>query len=166
VSAPNPGDIGLVAIKGRVGFGIRVGQWLNGDGFANYQHAFVHVGRGQVAEAMPNGARIASLSQYDDCPLVWLRCPPELGQAVADAARGMEGVKYSFADYLALALRRARIPTPRLRKYIEGSERMICSQMCDRAAYLGGWKLFDDGRWFGYVTPGSLYGLAMAQQRA
>jgi hypothetical protein len=160
---PNPGDIGLVAIKGRVGLAIRFGQWLNGSGLIRYEHAFVYVGDGQVIEAEPEGARLALLNQYDGCPLMWLRCPPQYGEAVAAAARAMRGVPYSFADYGALALHRLHIPAPHLRAYIETSKRDICSQLCDQAAMMGGWKLFDDGRWCGFVAPGDLYRLAGQQ---
>lgn len=155
-----PGDIGLVAIKGRVGLIIRIGQWLNGSGLIRYEHAFVHVGDGQVVEAMPEGARLAPLSQYDTEPVVWLHCPHPYGEAVAAAARTYVGVPYSFADYAAIAAHRLHIPAPHLRRYIDTSGHMICSQLCDRAAERGGWHLFDDGRWHGYVSPGDLYALA------
>ncbi len=161
---PRPGDIGLVAIRGRVGAAIRLGQWLVGDGWSNYQHSFVMSGPGSVVEAMPDGARVAPLDQYEGRPIAWLRCPPELGPAVAQAALGFIGVPYSFADYAAIALHRVRIPTPKLRAYIEMSKRMICSQLCDRAAEIGGWHLFVDKRWNGYVTPGSLHRLYLRQE--
>ena len=166
MNGPNLGDIGLVDIRGRVGTAIRVGQWMVGDGWSRYQHAFVYVGDGHVVEAMPQGARRASLDQYVGRDVGWLRCPTQLGAAVAEAAIGFIGVPYSFVDYGAIALRRFRIPTPRLRAYVETSRRLICSQLCDRAAEIGGWKLFDDGRWHGYVTPGSLHSLYRAQQSA
>lgn len=154
------GDIGLVAIRGRVGQAIRLGQWALGDGYADFEHAFVQIGADQIVEAEPYGARLAPLSQYDGRAIVWLHCPDQYRPMVAAAARGMIGVPYSFLDYGALALHRLRIPAPHLRSYIESSGHMICSQLCDRAAELGGWHLFDDGRWHGYVTPSSLYALA------
>lgn len=165
MSAPNPGDIGLVAIRGRVGAAIRFGQWLVGDGYDHYEHAFVYVGNGEIVQAMPRGAERATVPTMSG-PVVYLRCPTELGPAVAEAAVGFIGVPYSFVDYAAIALHRVRIPTPRLRAYIESSRRLICSALCDRAAEIGGWKLFDDGRWHGHVTPGDLYRLYAAQQRA
>jgi hypothetical protein len=161
---PNPGDIGLVAIRGRVGAAIRLGQWLVGDGFDHYEHAFVYIGGGEIVEAMPNGARRSTVPTTSG-PVVYLRCPPALGPAVAQAALGFIGVPYSFVDYAAIALHRFRIPTPRLRRYIESSKRLICSAMCDRAAHIGGWKIFDDGRWFGHVTPGDLYRVYAAQNK-
>jgi hypothetical protein len=165
--SPNPGDIGLVAIRGRVGAGIRLGQWLCGDGYADFEHAFVHVGDGEIVEAMPHGALLSKLSRYDDraveTGLAWLRCPREYGTEVARAAREMVGVPYSFLDYGAIALHRFRVPAPHLRAYIEASGHQICSQLCDRAAERGGWHLFNDKRWHGYVTPGSLYQLSLTQ---
>lgn len=157
---PGPGDIGLTTIKGDVGFLIRVGQWLLGEGFVNLEHAFVYVGNGCIVEAEPGGARMAEIDEYDARTVVWIRCPDEHRQAVADAARELVGTPYSFVDYVALALHRFRIPAPGLRKFIESSGHLICSALADRAAFLGCWTLFSDGRWFGYVTPASLNTLA------
>lgn len=155
------GDIGLVAIEGRIGAGIRVGQWLVGDGYAHYEHAFVRISETEVVEAEPGGARLGWLSKYTPSEVVWLRCPEQFRLKVVTTAINMIGVPYSFLDYLAIALHRVRIPAPHLRQSIEDSGHMICSQLCDRAAELGGWHLFDDGRWHGYVTPGDLYQLSI-----
>lgn len=148
---------------------IRLGQWLAGDGFHDYHHAFVvlgpegNTGMTKIVEAMPGGARMADVYQYGDEP-VYLRCPPEYREDVAMAAISFLGVPYSAADYFALALHRFRIPTPHLRRRIETSKKMICSQLADAAAARGGWHLFDDGRWPGYVTPGDLYKVYRAQK--
>jgi hypothetical protein len=163
MSAPNPGDIGLVAIRGRAGRAIRFGQWLVGDGWSDYQHAFVYIGGGEVIEAMPDGARRAAVPTMAG-PVAYLRCPEQYGRAVAEAAIGFIDVPYSFTDYLAIALHRVRIPAPHLRAYIETSRRLICSQLCDRAAEIGGWHLFQDRRWHGHVTPGALYRLYEQQE--
>lgn len=174
---PRPGDVGLTSISGRVGRLIRFGQWLNGDGWHGYQHAFVVVdgledvhtafaeqdGVGLV-EAMPGGAVLDRLDSYNGYDVAYLRCPDEYRQAVAAAAKGLLGTPYSFADYLSLALRRMHIPAPHLRAYIRSSGHLICSQLCDRAAEMGGWHLWDDGRWEGDVTPGDLYQLYREQQ--
>jgi hypothetical protein len=159
---PQPGDIGLVAIKGGVGSLIRVGQWLNGDGYRNYEHAFVYVGDGDLVEAEPDGARLAPLSEYDAAGVLWLPCLEQYRTAVADAARSLIGTPYSALDYFALAAHRLRIPVPGLCEYISSTGHMICSQLADEAARRGGWHLFADGRWPGYVTPGALVGLAKA----
>jgi hypothetical protein len=166
---PRPGDIGLTSISGRVGRMIRFGQWLNGDGWHGYQHAFVVVdevfaSRPQtIVEAEPDGARAASLSTYDGRDVVYLRCPDEYRDEVAHQATTLLGTPYSFADYASLAARRLHIPAPQLRAYIRSSGHLICSQLADRAALRGGWHLFSDGRWEGDVTPGDLYQLARKQ---
>jgi hypothetical protein len=174
---PQSGDIGLVRMNGMVGPLIRIGQWLNGDGFHDLEHAFVHVGNGDIIEAMPGGALLSPLSRYDGQSVLWLKCPREHGAAVADAARTFgpqfdangdlvrKGVPYSAADYGALALHRFHIHTPLLKRYVERSKSMICSQLADRAAELGGWHIFDDGRWAGDVTPGDLAYVALRQIR-
>lgn len=163
MDAPPLGSIGLTQIHGGVGRLVRLGQWLNGQGFANYEHAFTYVGDGMIVEAEPGGARTALLAEYDTDAVVWLACPTEYCVAVARAARSLVGTGYSAADYFALAAHRVHLPIPGLRAYIRRSTRLICSQLCDRAANLGGWALFDDGRWDGYVTPASIYQLYLAQ---
>jgi hypothetical protein len=154
---PQPGDIGLTQIQGRVGRAIKIGQWLNGDGYVNYQHAFLVIQGNGLVEAEPKGARYGSIFDYADRDVKYLRCPDECREAVANAATSFIGIGYSYADYLALALHRFGIDTPKLQKYIQSSGHMICSQMADYGAFLGNWHLFDDNRWFGDVTPGDLY---------
>lgn len=166
---PQPGDIGLTVITGW-GRLIRLGQWLNGDGFADYEHAFVvteYDPRGDsgpmIVEAMPGGARHVRNWHPAD-RTVYLRCPAEYREAVAASARGFVGVPYSVADYFALAAHRLHIPAPHLKRYVRDSKSMICSQLADAAAAEGGWHLFEDGRWPGDVTPGDLYRLYVAQR--
>lgn len=156
---PNLGSIGLVPMQGTVGKLIRLGQWLNGDGFANYQHAFVYVGNGEIIEAMPGGALLSPLDKYDPDSIAWLQCPTEFGAAVALAARRLEDVPYSFADYFAIAAHRFHLPLPLLEVYVSSTKHMICSQLADHAAAEGGWHLFADGRWEGFVTPLDIYEL-------
>lgn len=169
---PQSGDIGIVTMPGAVGKIIRIAQWLNGGGFHNYEHAFVVVGPddpalndgSMIVEAMPGGALLSALSRYDGLGAVYLRCPDHLRADVTAATIALEGVPYSFLDYLALAAHRMHIPVPGLRSYIYTSRHAICSQLADRAADNGGWHLFDDGRWEGYVTPADLYRLYTVQQ--
>lgn len=161
MSDPLPGDFGLVKMGGEAGRLIRIGQWLNGDGFADYEHAFIYAGDGQIVEAEPGGAKCVPL-HYDG--VLWstgiprqLRPFGDQRAAIVKAARGYTGTPYSFADYLALAAHRLHIPAPGLREYIASSGHMICSQLVDQCYQDAGVHLFDDGRWPGYVTPGSLY---------
>jgi hypothetical protein len=163
---PMPGDIGLTQISGSVGKAIRVGQWLDGDGYADYEHAFVYTGAGRIVEAEPGGALDSLLSRYDPARIAWLRCPARNRVAVAEAAKAYVGVPYSFLDYAAVGMHRLHIPAPGLRSYIESTGHLICSQLVDRAAMDGGWHLFTDSRWCGYVTPGDLWGLYHRQVQA
>lgn len=159
--SPKPGDIGITRISGAGGLAIRFGQWLNGDGFKDREHAFVvseirDDGSIWIVEAMPGGAQHIHNWHADD-ETDYLRCPDQFRNAVATAARGYVKVPYSFADYGALALHRFHIPAPHLETFIKDSHHMICSQLADQAADDGGWHLFSDGRWAGDVTPGDLY---------
>lgn len=165
--APGLGDIGVTTIHGPVGRLISLGEWLLGDGFTPYDHAFVHVGDGWIIEAEPgpDGARLAQLAEYNDRPILWLRCPDQYRAAVAHSARLLQGTRYSAADYFAIAAHRLHLPLPGLRDYVAASGHAICSQLADRAAALGGWHLFRDGRWEGYVTPADLAKLSEQQAR-
>jgi hypothetical protein len=167
-----PGDIFLVPMPGRGGRAIRVAQWLAGDGRTKYQHAGVVVGQAdgfqgtRTVEAYPGGAILGRLDRFVPETIVWLRCPPAYRDTVAAAALSFRGTQYSAAEYTALSLHRFGIPAPHLRKYIESSRRMICSQLADRAAEIGGWHIFEDGRWHGYVTPNDLGKAAALQSPA
>jgi len=159
-SVPEPGDIGLTSITGPVGRLIKFGQWLNGDGFGAYQHAFIVLPGERLIEAMPGGADVAPLSKYNDRHVLYVCLPdltPAQRKAICDSALKYKGVPYSFLDYLALAMHRFRIPWPRLRHYIESTGHQICSQLADRAHLDAGQVLFRDKRWAGYVTPMAIH---------
>jgi hypothetical protein len=150
---PRPGDFGLTRITGYVGTLIRIGQWLNGDGWRDYQHAFIVVGDTRVIEAQPGGARYNSLSAYPDAAYSSWPLTAEQRARIVWTAVDMKGTPYSALDYFALALRRFHIPAPWLRRYIESSKHDICSQLVDACYQAAGVQLFTDGRWNGYVTP-------------
>lgn len=150
---PGLGDIGVTQIRGDVGFLIRLGQLLNGSGWANFEHAFCYVGNGQIVEAEPGGARAAELDEYDARTIVWVRCPDERRTAVAAAARGLIGTPYSIADYIAIAARRFHIPG--LRHIALRTSSMICSTLAVIAARRGGWPLLMPQP-AGYVVPDDL----------
>ena len=159
---PRPGSIGLTSIDGPVGWGIRAGQWLNGDGFGQYEHAFIVLPDQQLIEAQPGGARVEPLSKYDRRDVVFV-APAGLtdGQRVliCEQAQQMAGVDYSFLDYAAIALHRVRVPAPGLRRFIASTRHEICSALCDEAYRRAGVHLFTDQRWSGYVTPADLANL-------
>jgi cell wall-associated NlpC family hydrolase len=146
---------------GSVGRLIRIGQWLNGDGFADFEHAFVYVGDGEVVEAEPGGTVLAPLTDFDGRPILWstghITLDDEQRHAVVAAARGYLGVPYSVADYLALAMHRFHLPVSALIKdYVADTRHMICSQLVDQCYRDAGVQLFTDTRWPGYVTPADL----------
>ncbi|WP_431679392.1 hypothetical protein [Kitasatospora sp. KL5] len=154
-------------MDGHVGRLIRVGQWLNGDGFADYEHAFVYVGGGELVEAQPGGAELRPLSVYDRRSALWSSGRYDLTDAqraaIVAAARGYVGVGYSVADYFALAAHRFRLPVgPLIKNYVASSRHMICSQLVDQCYLDAGVHLFSDGRWPGYVTPADLAGLLLS----
>lgn len=156
--APRPGDFGLTHIRGTAGAAIRAGQWLNGDGFADYEHAFLVLDRGEIIEAEPGGARIRPLAEYDGTPTVYSTWTLTDAQraTLAAAGRRYEGVPYSALDYAALVAHRLHIPAPGLREYIASAGHMICSQMVDQIHLDASLHMFSDQRWAGFVTPGSL----------
>lgn len=164
-----PGMIGLTQISGDVGKGIEVGQFLNGEGFARWEHAFVVLPDGQILEAEPGGAVIVPMHYADEnvywCEGIYGLLPQRNGRLVFPAmtsdimiaALALKGVKYSFLDYAALSAHRLHIPAPGLQDYIASTGHMICSQLADEFYLRLGAHVFDDGRWPGYVTPASLY---------
>lgn len=158
----NPGRIGLTQIHGKVGAGIRFGQWLNGSGFEDFEHAYMDLGDGTGIEAEPGGARIFPLDKYDPktvhwCDGIYSQTPPQFRNAIADEARRLAGTPYSFLDYDAIALHRLGVDTKLLQRYIESTGHLICSQLVDLASTRGGHQIFNDNRWNGFVAPGDLY---------
>lgn len=172
LAEPQPGDFTCVPIPGWAGLGIEVGQFLDGEKFQPYEHAEVYVG--QPDADGPFGYTVSAYpSRKGRVPLP---CPPALlpGSlwssgiiAVSTAQRDAivawsaahEHVGYSGLDYAALVIHRLRIPAPHLKRYIESTAHLICSQFVDTAYDQAGVHLFDDKRWPGYVTPGDLAGL-------
>lgn len=168
VREPRPADFGLVRIRGASGGLIRVGQYLNEVRWRtlfdrtlwrNVQHAFVLVDDNMVVEAEPGGARHVSLDEYKDEQVIWSYwdLTDDQRAAIVAAAMSLIGTPYSFLDYGSLAARRLHIPIPGLRKYIQDTGHMICSQLTDEAYRLGGQQMFADHRWAGDVDPLELY---------
>jgi hypothetical protein len=147
---------------GDAGKWIRVGQFLNHDGFENYEHAFVSLGGGLIIEAEPGGAQITA-QHYSPSDIHWCTgigklWTDEKRSHVLAAARKYKDVPYSAADYFAMAAHTLHMPwSPLLKKYVASSKHMICSQLADQVAYDCGVQIFDDHRWPGYVSPGGLY---------
>lgn len=163
ITQPKPGDYILVHIPGQGGTTINILQMLNGSGFGAFEHAALYVGNEQAIEmGSKAGIRTARVAGYLTKPHRWSSglislTDKQRTDIVAVARKYLElKVGYSWEDYAALALRRFRIPAPHLKKYIEDTNHMMCSQFVDRCYMEGGVHLFDDHRWPGYVTPGDL----------
>lgn len=165
---PQPGDFGLVKMGGTGGKWIRIGQFAAGvlanDGTEdeNYQHAFIYMGGGDIVEAEPGGAKRTQI-HYSN--VLWSTgiIPLDFAQRmlIVEAAKKYVGTQYSAADYFAIAALRlhAGVLVPGLKKYVESSKHMICSQLVDQCYKDAGIRLFNDDRWPGYVMPSSLAGL-------
>ena len=156
---PQPGDFGVVHMDGDSGKLIHLGEMLNGDGFADYEHAFVYVGGGMIVEAEPGGA---CLAQVHYANVLWsteyISLTLEERAGIVHAAHNYVGTPYSAADYFAIAARRLKfgLLVPYLHGYVASSKHMICSQLVDQCYSDAGVHLFKDGRWPGYVTPAAL----------
>jgi hypothetical protein len=166
--------IGLAQSGGDVGKLIQLGQWLNGDGFSTWEHAFVLLPDNKILEAEPGGAVI--VPQHHD-EVYWCRgiygkiLPPNFKWPVAwptlDTLAGqLKGTPYSFADYAALTAHRLHVPAPGLQEFIANSGHEICSQLADDYYSKLGGHIFTDKRWPGYVTPGMLWKRDLELRRA
>lgn len=159
-STPRPADIGLTSVNGPVGRLISLGEYLCGDGFTPYEHAYLVLPGGMLIEAQPGGAVIRPLSDYAGRHVEYV-APAGMtdGQreAVCAAALRYVGVPYSFADYAAIAAHRFHLPVPFLRRWVASTRHMICSQLVDQCYADGGCPLFSDLRWPGYVTPAAIW---------
>lgn len=172
-----PGDIAAVRMGGDAGRLIRIGQWLNGDGFRDFEHAISYIGGPDdlILEAEPGGARLVPM-HYVAADCLWSTGAKSL--ELTDAQRAMapeiaekyKGVPYSALDYQALAMHRLHIPSLplwpgdkglcTLKTFIGETGHMICSQMADQFRQDMGSHLFTDPPvWPGYVTPGAISGL-------
>jgi hypothetical protein len=188
-----PGDFACVPVSGEGGVLIRLGEMLNGSAFSQYQHAEIYVGTSDEL-LMYRGTRAAIQAATYDAPFGWtfgayphgarlvpLPCPAaELPGALwssgaipltgverhdlVGAALLYDGVGYGWLDYLALASHRLGINDPALKRYIERTKTLICSQLVSHIYTQVGINLFSDGRWEGYVTPADLAGVIHARE--
>jgi uncharacterized protein YycO len=158
-----PGDYGVCRIHGLIGFLIRVAQWLNGNGFRNYEHAFLVLDDQTVIEAEPGGARITPLGYYLDAPagsVAWstVELTDEQRAAIVAAGRSYEHTPYSYLEYPAIAARRLHLPFGRLlRRYANSTRHLICSQLVAMAYAAAGVHLGDEDP--GNTTPADLANL-------
>ncbi|MFJ5532454.1 hypothetical protein [Streptomyces sp. NPDC093261] len=173
MAAPQPGDFGLVNINGAAGTLIRIGQWLDGKGFRQYEHAFIvteaetpeHPGMVGAIAAFPGGARHV-LYPVDGPHMLYssghIPLTDEQRAAIVHWATYYLGTPYSAADYFAIAAHHLHLPGSALLKdYVADTGHMICSQLVDRCYQEAGVRLFADGRWPGFVVPADLANLIL-----
>lgn len=150
------GQFGTVRTRGAAALAIRVGTQ------SPVNHASVYIGGGRIVEAQPGGAIISPVSKYPDA--IW--SDPGLipglaaGFLITHYAMDLVGTPYGWPDIAALSFAAIGIRSHAIDERIERTDRLICSQLVDRAYLLAGVHLFDDGRLSGEVTPGDLYNLA------
>jgi hypothetical protein len=172
---PQPGDIGLVHTNGPVGKLIRLGQWLNGDGFEDFEHAFVVTdewsgnGKQMIVQAEPGGAQFVELPVYSP-PVHWClgishKLTPAQRTAVSQAAIDFIGTGYSFLDYFSLVALRLNIPAPGLEDFVKSTKHVICSQLAAASYDKAGVPIWP-GQWTGNDTPGDLYQMDMKLRAA
>jgi hypothetical protein len=158
---PLPGDFGVVSVKGFPGLLIRVGQFLLGDGFWNFEHAFIVLPQDTLIEAEPDGARIVALSEYSRAMADYsqILLTSEQREKIISVAEGLVGTPYSWIDYFSLLLLRLHLRPHWVVTFVASRKSLICSQLVDLCYTEAGVHLFSDGRFSGDVTPADLYRL-------
>jgi hypothetical protein len=169
MAQPRPGDFCCVPVSGPVGFGITLGQYLDGDRFQFYDHTEIYVGKADAAG--PFGYTVSTYpSGHGKRPLpcpaaqlpgsLWSSGLIDLTGAqrtgITAWAVNHQDIRYSFLDYGALVLHGLHVPAPGLREFIASTDHMICAQYTVAGYALGGGVNLVKGEWAGYVKPGDL----------
>ena len=162
------GDILLLQISGAVGVAVWLMQAINRD-LSKWTHVGVVLDSGWLFEAQPGGATLTKLSKLADRQgaVVVRRMLPagkaeplnltaDARQRVSDRARDYVGKPYGWGTYAYLALYRVGIRPAWLKRRVQQSDRLICSQAADQIYNDVGIQLFNDGRMPLDLTPGDL----------
>lgn len=157
-----PGDWFVVSPDERLFWWIELGESLIDGRKTKWGHAGVATGRTpdgtlMIIEAEPHGA-VMRPWHWEANPHLWSTGTGLSNPSMASAALSLKDVGYSFLDYVAIEAHSLHIPVPGLQKYIMNTGHVICSQLVDVAAQRAAQtvKLFDDGRWNGFVKPSDL----------
>lgn len=153
---PKPGDIGLTSSRAWTGRIVRSLQALiDDDSFVT--HTFLVLYDGYIIEAEPGGAKFNRLDKYPDAQFTSVELTDTERHNICIEAIKMHGVGYNWLDYLALGLTHFNLfPADFVRRRVEASDKMICSQLCAEAYRRAGVELFPDRRLPMDVTPGDL----------
>lgn len=141
-------------------------------------HAFVYVGaqtfdyngrryvnEPAIVEANPSGAALAPLTEYPHAIWSHMALTTQQRHAIANAAHALVGTPYSWVDDACIGLADLfgwHVPEP-VRHRLNRRDRLMCSQLVDRAYAMAGVQLFPDGRLSGDVSPGDLLHLIQGQ---
>ena len=143
----------------------RVAQFLNRDGFEDYEHAFVLLPGRKILEAGSPASRIRPYP-YKPGEVYWCTSirsllPPAVTSRdflLTHMGEQLTGIPYGFADYGALVAHRFGLDfIPAVRDQMASDKSMICSQLADEYYLRLRAHVFTDNRLPGAVTPGSLY---------
>lgn len=152
---PKPGDIGLSSSTGWIGKFVRFSQSVIGD-HSFITHAFIVLHDGYIIEAMPGGATFARLDKYPNAIYSRFKLTADQRDDICVEAIKLYDTPYSFLDYLALGATHFNICSEPIRRRVQNSGKMICSQLCSEAYRRAGVDLFPDKRLPMDVTPGDL----------
>lgn len=152
---PQVGDYFVTATGGWVAKVIRMATC------SKVNHAGIYIGAGQIVEAQPGGAKRRNAIAYPHA--IWSKRPLTSSERaeIGLAAVALVGTPYGFLDIVALAYAKVlgRACPKFIRRRVERSDRLICSQLVDVCYQHAGIQLFADGRPNEDVTPGDLYDL-------
>jgi hypothetical protein len=153
---PRVGDWAVVHTSGKYARPI---QAFTG---SEWNHAIVYVGNGLIIEAAPGGVRLAKLSKYDGCPILWssVDLTDEQRDTIRREAMMLRGIPYSYLDIAALGLSCAGIIPLVVFDRLDRPDRLICSQLVVVVYRKAGIILFTD-KADCRVTPGDLADLTM-----
>lgn len=150
MTTPQVGDLSIVRTRGLAAWLIRKGTR------SRVNHATVCVGDGQQIEAQPGGAIMSATWRYPSATWSNFDLSDSDRASIAHWAKAQIGVPYGWLDIAALTLACAGIRFGWVARRVERQDRLICSQLVDKAYLEAGVHLFQDGRLPGQVTPGDL----------
>jgi hypothetical protein len=146
------GQIGLIPHNGKI-----IPELIALVTHSESSHTVVAISETECLGAEPLGARIRPISDFPTA--IWSHFDLTNTQraAIVNWTYNHEGTPYSYLDDAAIGIALLTgIETPAfVRRYLDSTGHLICSQLADLAYQAAGIQLFDDGRVPGAVYPGS-----------